>query len=91
MLLGMGNTEAKLAAKAIKAGLIACSAERAGAGETAADAARLAGRLAFRAGMTTDALLDALRPSVTDDMVSWHIAVDSWHAACEFARLSFAS
>jgi hypothetical protein len=66
--------------KAIKAGLLAISAESLGNEHEAEQAARTAGALARKAGADLDQLYSAL-PGISAAALSWNSIVDGWYDA----------
>lgn len=70
----------KTACKAIKAARLAVSADRIGSEFEATQAARTAGELARRAGLSLDEL-DAAVGSMCQSSLAWCVAVDAWYGA----------
>ncbi|HWU86522.1 MAG TPA: hypothetical protein VN253_04580 [Kofleriaceae bacterium] len=77
----MANTANTKTSKAVKAGLLACSAETLGNEAEAVTAATTAGRLARREGLTLDALHAALGTKVATADLAWNYMVDGWYEA----------
>lgn len=68
------------ASKAVKAARLAVSAERIGSELEATQAARIAGELARRAGLSLDQL-DVAVGGFCHSALSWCVAVDAWYDA----------
>ena len=74
------------ASKAIKSGRLAVGEETLGNEEAADAAGRVAGKLAFAAGMSLDTL-DAQVGHMSRSCIAWGAAVDSWYDAQAASRV----